>query len=126
MFYCILLRSSLKQCEFFHDPLGQWICLRVLLWYSLSLFFIWCLKVSLPHPRSPHPTPHLLLVNKIVVFIDLWNTISHAFLHLFKTTRNEKWPLKIKWIALDLLMKKPIQWFKTKIMMIKIHRIQAG
>ena len=31
------------------------------------------------------------------------------FLHLFKTTRDEKWPLKIKWITLDLLMKKLFQ-----------------
>ena len=48
------------------------------------------------------------------------------FLRLFKTTRNEKWSLKINWIILDFLMNKPFYWFKTKIFMITIHRIQAG
>ena len=48
------------------------------------------------------------------------------FLCLFKTTRNEKWTLKTKWITPDLVIKKPFYWFKMKIMMIKIHRIQAG
>ena len=48
------------------------------------------------------------------------------FLRLFKTTRNVKWSLKIKWIILDLLIKKPFHWFIMKIMMITVHRIQAG
>ena len=42
-----------------------------------------------------------------------------------KQPENGKWTLKIEWI-LDLLMEKPLHLFKTKIMMITIHQIQAG
>ena len=45
------------------------------------------------------------------------------FLRLFKTTRNGKWKLKIKWIT---LMKKTFHWLMTKIMVITIHWIQEG
>ena len=40
---------------------------------------------------------------------------------LFKTNRNGKWTLKIKWITLDLSIKEPFHWFQTRIMVIAIH-----
>ena len=45
--------------------------------------------------------------------------------HFYVKPENGKWTPIINWITLDLLMKKPFHLFKTKIMMIKIHRIQA-
>ena len=48
------------------------------------------------------------------------------FLCLFKTTIKWKVDAKNKMDNPDLLMKEPFHWFKTKIMMIAIHRIQAG
>ena len=48
-------------------------------------------------------------------------------LRLFKTTRNERRSIKIKWIIQLLSMKKIFQWFiKTMIMTITTHRVQAG
>ena len=59
---------------------------------------------------------HLFFKRKKVVFIDLWKQFPMLlFLRLFNTTKNGKWLLKIKWITLDLLMKKEFYWFKTKI-----------
>ena len=54
-----------------------------------------------------------------------WYTVFHI-LFFYVQPENRKWSLKMKWIILGLLMKKPLHWFETKIMIITVHQIQAG
>ena len=54
---------------------------------------------------------------------------SILYFYLFSTTTKKKnWTKNVlnKWIMLDLLMEKKFNWLRTKIMIIKVHQMQAG
>ena len=54
---------------------------------------------------------------------------SILYFYFFSTTTKKKnWTKNVlnKWIMLDLLMEKKFNWLRTKIMVIKVHQMQAG
>ena len=103
-----MLSANLSYPYFWGEPMAKYFTGFFCMYTTCDLFKMpwsqwWCIKVK-------------RFINKF------WNTVSHAFIFTFVQTRNKKWSLKVKWIILDLLMKKPFHWFKMKIMIITLQQ----
>ena len=93
----------------------------VFLWHSCqghTLLFLWKKKVILHH----------LCINKQVAGLYWPLRYSFPWFYFYVCSRQQecgKWTLRIKWVILDLLMKRPYHWVNTKIIGIKIYQIRA-